>query len=351
MIRNADVIIVGYGLAGACLSDMLLGNGLRIAVIDDEKAQATKVGAGIINPWIFRHMTLSWRVRQLLPFARDFYAATELRSSSKFVHPFKIMRVFGQDEDKQWAGLETTGDVHRCIMKDAQEEYPYIKGVFGSGVVEQSFRVDTASLLDRLRGLHLGKVQFICEEFQAGKLMIKESEVVYDQICADSIVFCEGYRAVGNSYFKFIPFRPVKGELLKIHMPGMQEEYIVNRDVFLLPLGDGQFRLGSTYDWDDLTEQPTDSAARKLIAGLEKITDLPYSVISQEAGIRPAIADRRPVAGCHPEFKRLWIMNGLGARGALIAPWLSYYLANQMMYNNEPDQEVDPLRFYRNNSM
>lgn len=346
--RRADVIIVGYGLAGACLTEMLLRKGLRIAVIDNEKAQTTKVGAGIINPWIFRHLTLSWRVRELLPFARDFYAATELRTSSKFVYPLKIMRIFGQDESERWDRVETNGDVHRSKMIDAQKNFPYIKAVFGCGVIEQSFRVDTASLLNSLYGLHLGQVHFIREVFQADKLLIKESEVVYDHIYADSIVFCEGHRAIDNPYFNFIPFRPVKGELMTILMSGMQEEYIVNRDVFLLPLGNGLFRLGSTYLWDDLTEEPTEAAARQLIAGLEKITDLPYSVLSQEAGIRPAVTDRRPVAGCHPEFNRLWILNGLGARGALIAPWLSHYLANQMRNNNDPDPEVDPLRFYRN---
>jgi glycine oxidase len=344
-MNKFDALVVGYGLAGACLTEILLEKGFRVIVIDDGFAQASRVGAGIVNPFIFRHMTLSWRVQELLPAALSFYRKLEHHLQLKFVHPFPILRLFGQGESQRWKEKGFDPGEGCRVLSDENSKFPYLLADHGMGLVEQSFRVDTGLLIFHLRQRHQKRAVFVQEEFDVQQVVIESKGLLYKNMTAERIIFCEGFKAVRNPFFGFIPFRPVKGELLTLKVPGMQEDTIVNKEVFLLPLGNEFFRLGSTYDWDDLTELPTEDAARHLLSGFRKITMLPFEIVGHEAGIRPAVADRRAVAGSHPEHDRIFILNGLGARGALIAPWLVSYLAGRIGGEQIPDMEVDPGRF------
>lgn len=51
-----------------------------------------------------------------------------------------------------------------------------------------------------------------------------------------------------------------------------------------------------------------------------------FELISQEAGIRPTVSDRRPLVGAHPEYNNIYIINGLGSRGVMIAPYVAEQL-------------------------
>jgi glycine/D-amino acid oxidase-like deaminating enzyme len=72
---------------------------------------------------------------------------------------------------------------------------------------------------------------------------------------------------------------------------------------------------------------------------------IPFEVVDHQAGIRPAIADRRPVIGRHPDFKPLYIFNGLGSKGAMLTPTLAQIFINQLDSESILDKETDPSRF------
>jgi glycine/D-amino acid oxidase-like deaminating enzyme len=115
--------------------------------------------------------------------------------------------------------------------------------------------------------------------------------------------------------------------------------------VFLLPLGNDIFRLGSTYDWDDLSDKPTESAKANLLSKLASFLNTKVEVIDHQAGVRPAIADRRPVAGLHPDYPQMAIFNGLGARGVMIAPWLGKQFLELLLHQKPLNEEIDLNRF------
>ena len=68
---KVDYLIIGQGIAGTLLAYFLQKKGASILVIDDayERA-ATQVAAGIINPITGRRYVKSWRVDELIPFAK-----------------------------------------------------------------------------------------------------------------------------------------------------------------------------------------------------------------------------------------------------------------------------------------
>jgi glycine/D-amino acid oxidase-like deaminating enzyme len=62
-------------------------------------------------------------------------------------------------------------------------------------------------------------------------------------------------------------------------------------------------------------------------------------VIRQSAGVRPVIKiDNRPIVGVHPDQPRLAVLNGLGSKGALQAP----FAANQLIAYLEKGTPVHP---------
>jgi glycine/D-amino acid oxidase-like deaminating enzyme len=68
-------------------------------------------------------------------------------------------------------------------------------------------------------------------------------------------------------------------------------------------------------------------------------------VIAHDSGIRPASPDRRPMVGKHPAFDHLYIFNGLGAKGYMLAPSLAEMLCNALIQQTTLLADLHPYRF------
>ena len=74
-------------------------------------------------------------------------------------------------------------------------------------------------------------------------------------------------------------------------------------------------------------------------------------VVDQQAAIRPNVADRRPLLGRHPEHERLFLFNGMGSKGVMLAPYFAKQLVGHIYTNGPIEPEADLNRFakrYRN---
>ena len=78
--------------------------------------------------------------------------------------------------------------------------------------------------------------------------------------------------------------------------------------------------VGSTYARKDYSNQPTQNAKIKLVDKLKGLISCDFDIVQHRAGIRPTVPDRRPLVGQHVVYKNIYILNGLGSRGVLIAP-------------------------------
>lgn len=320
-------------------------------VIDKPQlSSSSKVAAGVYNPFNFRQMMNNWRAVEMVGAAKSLYRYAEEKSGNKIFTERKILKIFtSADEHILWekACLEKTG----LLAEEEILENPFGEMVIaphGIGIVRDGGSIDTGMLLYVVAEILKAQNGFAEEEFDPGKLRIAENEIVYDErISAQHLIFCEGHLITKNPLFSFVPVKPAKGQLLHVHIPGLALTDVLNRGAYLLPLGNELFVLGSTFDNDEVNETPTESAVTDLLARLQKFVKIPVKVVSQYAGIRPAVQDRRPIIGKHPQHNRISMMNGMGSKAVLLCPWLAERLVEHIENQLELPKEVDLRRFCR----
>ena len=74
---------------------------------------------------------------------------------------------------------------------------------------------------------------------------------------------------------------------------------------------------------------------------LDEIINTPYEILHHRAALRPTVKDRRMIIGQSPLDDRLYIFNGLGTKGASLAPLGSKWLAELVSGGMRPPAEVD----------
>ena len=356
MSTNVNYIIVGQGLAGTILAQTLIKAGKSVLIIDEQGlSNASRIAAGLYNPVVFKRLVKSWMADELISFMNGFYKDAEQLLNAKFYFDKQIVKLFSEEQEKALWVKKGNEDVGKYLSKTIQHDF-LIDVIHNTPTGESSEvldagNLDTALFLNTFRTYFKEKGQLLEEKFEYEKLIEYENSVSYKKFIADKIIFCEGYKCLENPYFNWLPFKLTKGELLTVKIPILAKKEIegidkvINKAVFVLPIGNGLYKVGSTYEWSDLTEQTTEKGKAYLIEKLQKILKVPFEIIDHQVGIRPTVNDRRPLIGIHPKHPSMAVFNGLGTKGVMLAP----YFANQFFHfleNNQPlNKEVDIARF------
>ena len=187
--------------------------------------------------------------------------------------------------------------------------------------------------------------QYISATFDYEALIETPEGLYYESIQAKHIVFTEGFGIHKNPYFKQLPLEGTKGELITIYAPQLQLTPILKSSIFVIPMEGDHYLVGSTYDWTDKTNIPTSEAKSQLLEKLERLVTCDFEVVNQRAGIRPTVSDRRPLVGRHPNHQKMYVLNGLGTRGVLIAPAMAEALYAFIETDAPLPEEINISRF------
>ena len=142
-----------------------------------------------------------------------------------------------------------------------------------------------------------------------------------------------------------MPLKEAKGELLIIDAPDLKIDFVLKTSVFLIPLGDNKYIVGATYNWKDKTNNVTPEAKEELLNKLKTVLKCKFDVVGQVAGIRPTVIDRRPLVGVHNQNSNMFVLNGLGTRGIMIAPYIAKQLYDFIEKGKLLDEEINITRF------
>ena len=142
-----------------------------------------------------------------------------------------------------------------------------------------------------------------------------------------------------------MPLNGTKGEVLTIKAPDLKLKAAIKSSVFIIPVGNDCYTVGSTYNWDDKSNKPTAAGKDELLSKLKTFITCDFEVVKHVAGIRPTVKDRRPLVGRHSEHQNLYVLNGLGTRGVMIAPYVAQQLFQFIGAKRPLDPEIDCNRF------
>ncbi|MGQ8338178.1 NAD(P)/FAD-dependent oxidoreductase [Sunxiuqinia sp. A32] len=348
MKMEVDFIISGQGLAGTLLAWELANRGKTFIIFDDpNQAKASEVAAGLVNPVVFRRMTKSWLIDELYPILIDTYTRLENQFKTQFFYPLAIKKILGEGEADFWKSKTVENQLHEYIRVGIDFfPHAFIRSPHGIGEVVKSGRVNLSKLIAKLKQEFKTKSQLRSEKIDYQKLVLENEKVSYNGIKARKIIFCDGHRESENPFFTQLNFRHTKGEVLRIKPKSYRSNFILNKAMFLMPEGDGIYRLGATYNWKDTSEKISKQARIELQRKLAAIFTDEYTIIDHQTGIRPTSHDRRPIVGIHPQHEQLGIFNGLGSKGTMLAPYFARQLADNLCHGTPIHPKADINRYY-----
>ncbi|PSL48814.1 glycine/D-amino acid oxidase-like deaminating enzyme [Chitinophaga niastensis] len=344
-MKKVDYLIVGQGIAGTMLSWFLLQAGKKVIVIDDAKANsASRVAAGIINPVSGRRFEPAWLYDTLYPFAK----ATYLQLSALLEVPVfterELWTVFPSQQMRDAFLTKTTGDAYTELPSALKYE-AFLDQPYGAAIVKGA-TVNLRALLPAYRRYLQERESLLEQHLDLTSLEVTATHVLYGDVQADKIIFCDGVATTGNPFFSNIKFLPNKGEVLLVKVPGLVTTDIIKKGITLVPQEPELFWAGSSFVWDYENDHPTARQREILEKSLQQLLKLPYEVQDQLAAVRPSGNDRRPIAGLHPEYPAIGIFNGLGTKGCSLAPFMAAHFVDVLAANALLMPEIDVRRYF-----
>jgi glycine/D-amino acid oxidase-like deaminating enzyme len=343
-----DYIVVGHGLAGALLSQELLDRGKSVLVVNDQKNNsASNVAAGIYNPITGRKMNKTWMADDLFPMLIPYYSSLEKKLNASFLHDIGVYRPFFSIEQQNDWSINAKDEYGHFVESISNKRHPSLKynDPHGGVYLKNSGYVDIKQFLTSHKKYLVNKGCYKEMVFNKSQLKINETEIIIADLKCKRLVFCLGQGQVMSPYFDWLPFKLVKGEILEVEMDS-DIKTIVNRGVFLVPKGNGLFRVGATYNWREVNEETTESGKTELIDKLQSIYTGKYKIVGEAAGIRPATKDRRPFIGQHPFEKQMYVFNGFGSKGASMIPYFAKRFAENLESGVSIEKEVNISRYF-----
>lgn len=343
---SQKALIVGAGLAGTCLAHRLLDQGVEVEILDSGVNHSSAIAAGMVNPMVFRRMNQSWRLDEFLPEAKAFYLQIEQRLACSFFNPIVIRRFFSSEQERLlWLKKSQLQDYAIYLEKITPEDAQNTDAIntFGSGRVKNAFWINAPEWVAQNSAYFKAKQQLILGEFDSQKWQPQSR--IYDGQKYDYVVFCLGYRQKEEATFSYLPLQQTKGQTLLIESQQINATESLNRKCFVLPIGENHFKVGATYEWNNATLNSTPEAKIQLAQNLAALGTYHYNILEQNAGVRPTVLDRRPLLGEHPKWRGVYIMNGLGTKGYMMAPTLARELTEHILSNKPLHPETVISRF------
>jgi len=346
---NIDVLIVGQGVCGTFLSRELERAGLSYLVIDEARPfTASKAAAGLINPVTGRRIVKTWMIDQLLSFACSAYEEAGSALGISCLTPTSIVDFFpGPQMRNAFFERYTEDPEYLQVPPDEAAWRGQFQYEFGFGAISPCYLVDLQGLLSATRSWLLGQQRLREEKFEETELFLENDGVRYRDIRAKRIIFCDGMESFKGRWFTLLPFAPNKGEVLIVEIPDLAPSAVFKKGISLIPLADGRYWVGSSYDWAFNDSAPTEAFRHKTEAILKNWLKVPFQTVDHFASIRPATLERRPFVGFHPLYPAIGILNGMGTKGCSLAPYFARQLADHMVEGAAILPEADVRRFSR----
>ena len=371
-MAEADICVVGGGIAGLTLSRVLAGRGAEVILL--EKAGVgegtSKVAAGMLAPLVEARLAEREIVRfggEALRFWEDFAPLIEEEAGYGIDYRREGTLVVAVERD-HLGMIGHLRDEQRELGLVAEElsgaecrklEPALAPSVYGGFFSPNDHQVDNRRLLLALREICVEKGVQVLENCEGVSLEREGNRwrigTTQESVTCNRLVIATGsslslLREIAPDLSRLV--RPVKGQILRVDQSGMPLVHHVIRtpDIYFAPKSDGMLVVGASSE-----DRGFDSALRigplyeTLQAAWETLPGLyELPLVESLVGFRPASLDHAPLLG-ETSLEGVYLATGYYRHGILFAPLAAELLADYILEGNldERIRPFQPERFNR----
>lgn len=345
-MEKRDCLIIGQGIAGSILARYLERSGKSFHIVQSQQLPgASRVAAGVWNPIVVKRFTKTWLADETIPEAKEFFNREEQAFGAPFLFETRLRKILSNEEEM--AQMEKRWTEMQPFVSD-WDGSPIAEGLdspHGYLEVKNAGYANVPGYLDACKAHWNSSASYIETDFKHADLVKGEEGWSWNNTSYAQVIFCEGISGRNNPWLKHLPLTNTKGQVLEVKIDELRTSTILNKQLFILPQQDGNFRVGSTYEWNTEDLSPDEEGKNYLLEKLGKIIPgKKVEILRQEAGGRPTTKDRRPLMGELNE-QGLFVFNGLGSRGVLLAPFLAACMVACL--NGDPEAIPEEARLQR----
>jgi glycine/D-amino acid oxidase-like deaminating enzyme len=258
-----------------------------------------------------------------------------------------VARIFNSIQDANfWDEKADHPEVGRYLSarsnNSVQENF---HAPFGNSEVNECGWLNVPLFIESSKNYFIQNGFFSNEAVEENEVEFQEKGARWKNRDFDKVILCTGIAVNQWEGLKDLDLIPNHGQVLDLHLEGLELDAIANFGQFLLPYGNGKFRLGATYDWNEVPDVATDEARELLLSELNSRLNKEVVVESQKTGYRPTTRDRRPILGFAKGNERLGVFGGLGSKGVLLAPYFAKLFTLVLTEGIAIPKEVNTARF------
>lgn len=364
-----DTAIIGAGINGCCTAHFLSQAGSDVVLVDQEGVAAG--GSGAAGAFISPKFTKGGRLKELLEEAYLFSLAFYTAHFPEHIQKAKLLQIANSQENE--ARLNAFKETTTLKFSEDRSEIeplltPYAKQ-FASLVLEEGGVVDAQAMCAALAegiAFHHEKVSSL--HYSEGVWQVGE-------VRAKRVVLATGsYDFVVN--IPYLELRRVWGHRIDVKTT-TQVPYSIHHHLSISPSSsDGVVAIGATHNlhFNPFGESGYDFAeGRKelLEKALKSVKLENVEVIKDYVGLRSGSNDYLPIVGnvvdagktMNDDFNpfavkkmdardftyypELYMVNGSGGYGFVLAPYLAKQLSGHILRKSDFEQDLVPSRFFR----
>jgi hypothetical protein len=268
----------------------------------------------MFNPVSFKRVVEVWNAEEHMRVMLDTYSEIESAIGVKILNKMPIMRIFPNEQYRDHWASRLNHEVGKWISPVLDDVPEGVMAPHGLGLVEEAGWVNLPVMIDGVRGLFPEKYE-------------NKSWSISDGVPEDfdRVIDCRGEGAKNELNELGYKLASDHGEVLTLKLDGLDiKDSILNKIKCLMPFSENTFKLGATYEWGVENSKPTESGKLELLDSIKPALSPSISeyleIINHESGLRPTSHDRRPYIGELENHPGIFILNGLGTRGVLVAP-------------------------------
>ncbi|MFP7495177.1 FAD-binding oxidoreductase [Terribacillus saccharophilus] len=357
------IAIIGAGIAGSVTAYKLAKAGMQVTVIDRfDTGQATDAAAGIVCPWLSQRRNKDWY--QLAKGGARYYPEIieELRLDGEEETGYARVGALSLHQDakkldamqkraeKRKADAPEIGEITLLDEHKARQLFPLLAPGYGAVHVSGAARVDGRALRNSLhRAAKKYNARFITAE---ARLSMKTGQIAVtagkEEFHPDQVVVTAGAWAKSLleplGYSLQVSFQ--KAQICHLQLQDTKTEnwpvVMPPNDQYLLTFPDGRVVAGATHEND--TDMDTNITAGGVHEVLSKAIGIApglteAGLTETRVGFRPFTPGFLPVFGRMPNHQNLFVMNGLGASGLTMGPFVASQLT-KLIAGQETDIDI-----------